>query len=141
MNREHAPEAWAQFQNHVGGLSRPTSEEQYEQIIALMHCIVSLTTTALPVNRTLHCSTTWLDLLDWEVENEPDLKNSDVQPHKVLAYLMSEHGISQYQPAQENIVYPGNLRRIFAGERSISANLAKKLADRFRHGLAALTVD
>ena len=30
---ERVPEAWAQFQMHVGGLSRPNSEEEYEQII------------------------------------------------------------------------------------------------------------
>ena len=46
---ERVPEAWAQFQMHVGGLSRPNSEEEYEQIISLMHHISdSYSTTSEP---------------------------------------------------------------------------------------------
>ena len=128
---ERVPEAWAQFQMQVGGLSRPDSEEEYEQVINLMHHVAdNYSTTHEPyaalfdyLARLAH---------EWEVENEPDLKNPDVAPHAVLAYLMEEHGVSQYQLAQEGIVNQGNLSRILSGERGISKNLAKKLAERFR---------
>lgn len=127
---ERVPEAWAQFQMHVGGLSRPNSEEEYEQIISLMHHISdSYSTTSEPYAGLFDYLATLAH--NWEVENEPDLKNPDVAPHKVLAYLMEEHNVSQYQLAQEGIADQGNLSRILAGERSISKNLAKKLAERF----------
>lgn len=127
---ERVPEAWAQFQTHVGGLSRPNSEQEYEQIINLMHHIAdNYSTTAEPYAALFDYLATLAH--DWEAENEPDLKNPDVAPHHVLAYLMEEHGVSQYQLAQEGIADQGNLSRILAGERSISKNLAKKLAERF----------
>ena len=67
----------------------------------------------------------------WELENEPDLKSPNVAPFKVLAHVMDGHGVSQYQLAGEGIVDQGNLSRMFAGERGISKNLAKRLAARF----------
>src|SRR5690625_7806555 len=76
---------------------------------------------------------------DWEVENEPDLKNPDVAPHKVLAYLMEEHNVSQYQLAQEGIADQGTPSRIPAGERSSSKNLAQKRAERSQASAAGLS--
>src|SRR5699024_2414678 len=113
-----------------GGLARPNNEEEYEQIIHLMHYISdNYSTTAEPYAGLFNYLATLAH--DWEAENEPELKSPNVAPHKVLAYLMKEHGVSQYQLAQEGIADQGNLSRILAGERSISKNLAKKLAERF----------
>ncbi len=115
---------------HVGGLSRPNTEEEYGQIISLMHHLSDNYSTISEPYAALFDYLVTL-ARDWEVTNEPDLKNPDVAPNKVLAYLMEEHGVSQYQLAKEGIVDQGNLSRILVGERSISKNLAKKLAARF----------
>lgn len=71
----------------------------------------------------------------WELENEPALKDSDIEPHKVLAHLMAEHGVSQYQLAREGLVNQGNLSRILAGKRGISKAITRKLAERFHVGV------
>lgn len=128
---ERVPEAWAQFQSHIGGLSRPRSEQEYEQLIALMHHLSdSYDSTSEPYAALFDFLATMAH--DWEAANEPEFQNPDVAPpHTVLAYLMEEHGVSQYQLAQEGIADQGNLSRILAGERSINKNLAKALAARF----------
>src|SRR5690625_6570948 len=72
---ERVPEAWAQFQMHVGGLSRPHSEEEYEQIISLMHHISdSYSTTSEPYAGLFDYLATLAH--DWEVENEPEDRKS-----------------------------------------------------------------
>lgn len=127
---ERVPEAWAHFQKQVGGLTRPTSEVEYEQVVSLMHHLAdNYSTSSEPYAALFDYLATLAH--DWEVENEPDLTSPDVAPQQVLAYLMDEHGVSQYQLAQEGIADQGNLSRILAGERSISKNLAKRLAARF----------
>lgn len=130
MNIERVPEAWAQFQQQVGELKRPTTTDDYLQIIDLMHHISNNYGAASEPYAALF---DYLATLahEWELEHEGELKNPEVDPHRVLAYLMEEHGVSQYQLAQEGIVDQGNLSRILAGKRSISKNLAKKLAARF----------
>lgn len=130
MNIERVPEAWAHFQKQIGGLTRPTSEVEYEQILSLMHHVSDSYDTASEPYAALFDYLATLARA-WEVENEPDLKSPDVAPFKVLAHLMEEHGVSQYQLAQEGIADQGNLSRILAGERGISKNLAKRLAGRF----------
>ena len=130
MHIERVPEAWAQFQAQVGGLTRPNSLDAYERIIDLMHHVSDTYGTSHEPYAALFDYLAGL-AHDWEVEHEPDLKNSDAAPHEVLAFLMEEHGVSQYQLAREGIVDQGNLSRILVGSRSISKNLAKKLAERF----------
>ncbi|MBX3144797.1 MAG: helix-turn-helix domain-containing protein [Trueperaceae bacterium] len=127
---ERVPEAWVEFQAQVGGLSRPMNEQEYERIVSLMHLVAHNYDTASEPYATLF---DYLAKLahDWEVAYEPDLKSVEVAPRAVLAYLLQEHGVSQYQLAQEGIVNQGNLSRILSGERGISRELAKRLAVRF----------
>ncbi|MBX3143029.1 MAG: helix-turn-helix domain-containing protein [Trueperaceae bacterium] len=127
---ERVPEAWAQFQAQVGGLSRPTNEHEYERIVSLMHHVADNYGTAAEPYAALF---DYLAKLahDWQIANEPELKPVDVAPRAVLAYLMEERGVSQYRLAQEGIVNQGNLSRVLAGERGISKELAKRLAARF----------
>src|SRR5690606_20287367 len=101
-----------------------------EQIVSLMHHISdNYSTTREPYAALFDYLATLAH--DWEVENEPDLKSPDVAPRMVLAYLMEEHDVSQYQLAKEGIADQGNLSRILAGRRGISKRLAKRLAERF----------
>lgn len=131
MISERVAGAWAEFQSHSGGLGRPQTEQDYDQLLAILG----------DLSDNYDCSHepygSLFDLLTgyahaWEEQNQPDLKNPEVEPHEMLAYLMEERGISQYRLAQEGIVDQGNLSRILAGERSISKQLAKRLAERFR---------
>lgn len=68
---------------------------------------------------------------EWELEHEPELKNPDVPPHRMLAFLMEQQGVTQYQLQKEGVVNQGTLSKILKGERGISKALAKRLAEKF----------
>jgi HTH-type transcriptional regulator/antitoxin HigA len=131
MISERVVGAWEEFQAHSGGLGRPQTEEDYIKLVALLDELTD------NYDCTREPDASLFDLLAsyahaWEHEHEPDLKDPDVAPHEMLAYLMEERGVTQYQLAQAGIVDQGNLSRILAGKRSISKTLAKKLAEYFR---------
>jgi HTH-type transcriptional regulator/antitoxin HigA len=131
MISERVVGAWEEFQAHSGGLGRSQTEEDYSKLVALLDEL----TDNYDCTREPYASL--FDLLvsyarAWEQEHEPDLKDPDVAPHEMLAYLMEERGVTQYLLAQAGIVDQGNLSRILAGKRSISKILAKKLAEYFR---------
>ncbi|MEX2543192.1 MAG: helix-turn-helix domain-containing protein [Trueperaceae bacterium] len=131
MTSERVVGAWAEFQANSGGLGRPRAEADYEQVIALLGDLTdNYDCTREPYASLFDLLASYADA--WEQENEPDLKTPDVDPHEMLAYLMKERGVTQYQLAQDGIVDQGNLSRILAGKRSISKTLAKKLAGYFR---------
>ena len=65
---------------------------------------------------------------EWELVNEPDLKNSVATPHEMLAYLMEQRGVTQYRLAKDGVVSQGTLNAILKGRRGISKAVAKKLA-------------
>ena len=71
----------------------------------------------------------YLDI--WERQHDADLKDVKVPPFEMLAYYLEERGVSAYQLAKDLDVSQGNLSAILNGQRGISKNLAKKLADYF----------
>ncbi len=122
--------AWEAFQATAGGIKRPETEAEYEALLRLADEL----TDRYNCNEEPHASL--FDLIAgylhaWELANEPELKDPDVPPHRMLAYYMEEWGVTQYQLAKEGIVNQGNLSAILQGKRNISKALAKKLAERF----------
>jgi HTH-type transcriptional regulator / antitoxin HigA len=55
----------------------------------------------------------------------------DTPGQVTLKYLMQEHQVSQYQLEKEGLVNQSLLSKILSGKRSISKDLAKRLANRF----------
>ena|GEM_PF-649775 len=129
--RQNIVSAWEAFHAATGGIKRPATEEEY----TALHALAEDLTSRYNCNEEPYASL--FDLIatymhEWELEFEPELKNPDVPPHRVLAFLMEQQGVSQYQLAKEGIVDQGNLSKILKGEREISKELAKKLVARFK---------
>ena len=134
MINERVMKAWAEFQAHSGGFGRPQTAGDYEHILTLLNDLTDkYDCTNEPYASLFDLLTSYAHT--WEQEHEPDLKNPDVAPHELLAYLMQERGVTQYHLAQRGIVDQGNLSRILAGKRNISKELAKRLAEHFGVGV------
>lgn len=130
-NRQNIVSAWEAFHAATGGIKRPATEEEY----LALHALADELTNRYNCNEEPYAAL--FDLIaaylhEWELEHEPGLKNPDVPPHRVLAFLMEQRGVSQYQLTKEGIVDQGNLSKILKGEREISKGLAKKLAEHFK---------
>jgi HTH-type transcriptional regulator / antitoxin HigA len=65
---------------------------------------------------------------EWELDNQPELKITHLEPHERLKFLMERRGASQYQLAKDGIMSQGNLSNILSGKKGISKDLAKRLA-------------
>lgn len=123
-------DAWEAFQAATGGVKRPETEADYEALLALADDLTSL----------YNCNTepygSLFDLIagymhEWELENEPELKNPQVAPHRMLAHYMEQRGVTQAQLVKDLNISQGNLSSTLAGKRGISKGTAKKLADYF----------
>lgn len=127
-------DAWQAFQRAAVSIKRPISESEYLELLELADGLTSrYDCNEEPYASLFDIIATYMH--EWELVNEPELKNPDVPPHEILAYLMEERGISQYQLEQEGLVHQGNLSKILKGKRGISKSLAKKLAQRFAVGV------
>lgn len=132
MISERAYEGWQALFD--AGVKRPENEADYLELLAFMDDL----TSRHDINRQ-----PWSDMFgliagymhEWELEHELELKSSDIPGQQVLALLLEQHGVTQYQLAKEGIVDQGNLSKILKGEREISKELAKKLATRFGVGV------
>lgn len=131
MSAEQVSEAWSAFHKQLGALAHPVTEDEYARLVSLMdHVYDNFDTTTAPYD---HLFDYLANLVhEWEVEHQPELKNIDVAPNEVLAFLMEQQGVTQTQLGKEGIVSQGNLSRILSGDRGISKELAKRLAKRFR---------
>lgn len=133
-DHDHIFDAWRSFQTATGGLKRPKSEAEYLELLALMDELTSRhKCNEEPFASLFDIIATYMH--EWELENEAELKNPEVAPHVMLAHLMEQHGVTQYQLDKEGIVNQANLSKILKGERGISKNLAKKLGKRFGVGI------
>jgi HTH-type transcriptional regulator/antitoxin HigA len=123
-------DAWGTFQAATGGIKRPQTEAEYEELLALVDDLTNrYNCNAEPYGSLFDLIAGYMH--EWELENEPELKNPEVAPHEMLAHYMEQQGVSQYQLAGDLGVSQGNLSNILAGKRNISKALAKKLAERF----------
>jgi antitoxin component HigA of HigAB toxin-antitoxin module len=126
--------AWSNFQSRSGGLQRPENEEDYQSLEAMMHYLLDTHDCEKePYASLLHLIGTYMH--DWELEHDQELKDMQLPPHQLLAFLMDQQGVSQYQLEKEGLVNQGNLSKILAGKQAISKALAKKLAWRFKVGV------
>lgn len=130
MTTSNIVNAWETFQITTGGVKRPETEAEYETLHKLADDLTSH----------YNCNTepygSLFDLIagymhEWELENEPELKDVQVPPHEMLAYVLEQRGVTQYRLAKDLNVSQGNLSAILRGDRGISKELAKKLAGYF----------
>jgi antitoxin component HigA of HigAB toxin-antitoxin module len=125
--------AWSSFHVRTGGLERPKSEKDYQRLNAMMDYLIdTYDCEKEPYASLLYLVGTYMN--DWELEHDHDLKVTNTPPHQMLAFLMDQQGVSQYQLEKEGIVNQGNLSKILAGKQGISKALGKKLAKRFKVG-------
>lgn len=130
-DREKIYQAWENFQAMSGGIKRPKTEEEYVALLELLNDL----TDRHNCNEEPYSSL--FDLVagymhEWELENEPELKNPEVAGHEMLAFLMEQQGVSQYQLEKEGVADQGLLSNILHGKRKISKALAKRLSERFK---------
>jgi HTH-type transcriptional regulator/antitoxin HigA len=129
--RSNVFKAWQSFQAKAGNITRPKTEAEYEALLDLVDQLTSRFDVSLePWNSLFGLLATYMH--EWELENQPELKNPQGTPQETLAFLMEQQGISQYQLAKEGLASQGTLSQILSGDRSISKALAKKLAERFK---------
>lgn len=118
--------AWVQ---HVH-INRPSSEAEYEQLIALLDHITDL------MDDPDHSPYTSLfDLVagyceDWENEHEVALEMGD--PRDLLTAMMDAHGVTQAMLVKADITDQPNLSKIIKHGRGISKAVAKRLGDYFK---------
>jgi len=129
--------AWEAFQSDTRDtllLRPPESEAEYD---ALVQFADELTDTYNcnegPQAALFDLVAAYID--HWERQHYADLKDVQVPPHKMLAHYMDQHGVSQYQLDKEGVASQQNLSKILKGERGISLELAKRLAERFNVGV------
>lgn len=112
------------------GVKRPESEADYQGL----HHLMDQLTSRYDINQY-----PWSELFGliagymhtWELRNEPELKHPEVPPAVMLAQLMKQRGVTQYQLEQAGIVDQGNLSKILKGTRGISKATAKRLSQYF----------
>jgi len=123
--------AWEAFQAAAGGIKRPETEAEYEALLALANDLTDH----------YNCNTepygSLFDLIagymhEWELANEPELKDVQVPPHEMLSYYLENRGVTPYRLAKDLAISQGNLSAILHGDRGISKELAKKLAEYFK---------
>lgn len=115
---------------HQQGLKPPVTEADYD----VLHEFMQDLTSRNDINEQ-----PWSDLFglvasymhEWELDNQPELKITHLEPFERLKFLMERRGVTQYQLAKEGIMSQGNLSNILAGKKGISKELAKKLAKYF----------
>lgn len=125
-------QAWGGFYAATH-LAAPKTEDEYETLHSLADYLLdNYNVDTEPYGPLFELVTGYMHV--WELEHEPDLKNPDAPPYQLLAHLMEQHAVSQYQLEKEGIASQQNLSRILKGERGISLKLAKRLAERFEVG-------
>lgn len=119
--------AWEIFQTTTGGVKRPFTEADYLATKDIADYLTShYDCNAEPYDSLFGLIATYMH--EWELVNEPELKNPVATPHEMLAYLMEQRGVTQYRLAKDGVVSQGTLNAILKGRRGISKAVAKKLA-------------
>ncbi len=102
--------AWETFRSATGGITRPVTEADY---VALLELIDDLTSryngNTEPYSSLFDIIATYIH--EWELVNEPDLKNLQVAPYQTLAQLMQERGVSHYRLANRRRRESGDAQR------------------------------
>ncbi len=118
--------AWAQ---HVH-INRPTTEAEYDQLIALLNHITDLMDD--PDNSPY---TSLFDLVagyceDWETDHEEPLEMAD--PRDLLDAMMGAQTVTQAMLVKAGVTDQPNLSKILKHERGISKMVAKRLGAYFK---------
>ena len=126
--------AWAAFQNHAH-IKRPTNETEYLELHALLDHLTNLYAMDDATFGPL------IDLIagymhEWETTNDPWAQTPSA-PRDVLASLMRDRGVTQYQLEKAGVVAQSTLSQILSGKRGISKATAKKLSAFFGVSSAA----
>jgi HTH-type transcriptional regulator / antitoxin HigA len=122
---------WEAFNEVAAPIFQPiTTEQEYVETLELLDVISDQMITPddsryIGIFRLL-CERVAI----WEKVHEAPYFQ-DTSGHVTLKYLMQEHTVSQYQLEKEGLVNQSLLSKILSGKRSISKDLAKRLAKRF----------
>jgi antitoxin component HigA of HigAB toxin-antitoxin module len=114
---------------HVINLSRPNNELEYDQLIELIEHLLEKAgpnPASSPYSMLIDTAMTYAH--DWETTHTPMPEGS---PTNVLIALMDAHELSQADLVRAGIADQPTLSRILNGERSISKNIAARLATHF----------
>lgn len=117
--------AWEPFKQAMGVVSVHT-EEDYAQARATIDALLE----EIGDNET-HPLSEVLDFLSERVRvyEDEQARIPEAPPHEVLRFLMDQHHLSQYDLA--DCAPQSRISEILNGKRSISKNVAKRLALRF----------
>lgn len=125
--------AWENFQSSTRDtlvLRPPESEAEYDALVEFADELTdAYNCNEGPQAALFDLVAAYID--HWERQHYADLKDVQMPPGKMLAHYMEQHSVSQYQLDKEGIASQQNLSKILKGERGISKELAKKLAERF----------
>lgn len=118
-------QAWMPFKEAVG-VTRIRSEADYAQICATVQALLD----EIGDNEA-HPLADVLDYLSDQMQAYEDehYPIPDAEPHEVLRFLMDQHGLKQEDLA--DCAPQSRISDILNGRRSVSKEIAKKLARRF----------
>lgn len=117
--------AWLPFKQLIGVTSVRTSQD-YEQARASIDAMLSTIG-----DDEEHPLAEWLDLLSDQVESyeKEHFKIPQAEPHEVLRFLMDQNGLKQND--MKDCAPQSRISEILNGKRTISKEMAKRLAHRF----------
>ena len=127
---ERVTRVWQRNAEVLNSLSRPASEEDYFELIALIeHLTDSVEDLERnPYSALLEIAVTYAD--EWEA-NHPSFEDT-TSPRDVLAFLMEQRGATQKDLERAGVAAQPVLSKVLSGERAISKTVAKRLAAYFR---------
>ncbi|HAT51561.1 MAG: transcriptional regulator [Nitrospirae bacterium] len=118
-------QAWMPFKQIVG-VTSVHSREEYERA----HAMIDTLLKAIG-DQEGHPLAEWLDLISDQVRayEEENFPIPQAEPHDVLRFLMDQHGLKQND--LQDCAPQSRISEILNGTRSISKEIAKRLARRF----------
>jgi HTH-type transcriptional regulator / antitoxin HigA len=122
---------WETFNKVAAPIFQPiTNEQEYLESLELLDTISDQMTTPDDMRYIGILRLLCERVADWEKVHEAPYFQ-ETPGYVTLKYLMQEHQVSQYQLEKEGLVNQSLLSKILSGKRSISKDLAKRLAKRF----------
>ena len=122
---------WEAFNEVAASIFQPiTTEQEYLETLELLDTVSDQMATPTDVRYIGIFRLLCERVAVWEKVHEAPYFE-ETPGYVTLKYLMQEHKVSQYQLEKEGLVNQSLLSKILSGKRSISKDLAKRLAKRF----------
>lgn len=121
--------SWSAVDQAAHGLLSPiSSEAQYQDALAVIDALM-----VQIGNQPDHPLLSLLDLLSERVETfeRHTYPSEPVPPHRILAFLMDQHGLSQKQLESATGIDQSNLSKMLKGTRALTVPQIKTLSNYF----------